>query len=215
MARHAEGVRSAYRPAQEWDRCGGFCHLRAGIYRSATLLPSRRGRSAERPSDAPAVTARLLLEPLLTQRRSTTRSRTPGSSAYRRGPCSLPPQATTAASYLDVVSVAATRSDDLRAAFSNTNSDVEIAAPGVGILSTKRGGYFTLNGTSMATPHVAGAAADIRARMSGESAATARSLLDAAIDDLGLPGRDVEFGFGPLNLCKAAGASCTFTPGEN
>ena len=93
----------------------------------------------------------------------------------------MPPQATTAASYLDVVSMAATRSDDLRAAFSNTNSDVEIAAPAIGILSTKRGGYFTLNGTSMATPHVAGAAADIRARMSGESAATARSLLDTSM----------------------------------
>lgn len=118
------------------------------------------------------------------------------------------------AGYPEVVSVAATDDRDARASFSNANSDVEVAAPGVDVLSTVRGGgYAEFSGTSMATPHASGVAAVIWARNPGATAAQVRNLLGAAVDDLGPAGRDTSFGFGRVNLCKAAGGTCSYTGG--
>jgi subtilisin family serine protease len=102
-----------------------------------------------------------------------------------------------------VVSVAAVGPDDAVASFSNENADVEVAAPGVDILSTRLGGgYLRESGTSMATPHVSGAAALLWGADPGASAATIRARLDAAVDDLGPAGRDPAYGFGVVDVAK-------------
>ena len=115
------------------------------------------------------------------------------------------------AGYANAVSVAATDRNDARASFSNANSDVELSAPGVRVLSTLRtGGYGLMSGTSMATPHAAAVAA-LLSRNSGKTGQALRDALTSSADDLGPSGRDPEFGFGRVNLVQALGGSTAAT----
>lgn len=103
----------------------------------------------------------------------------------------------------DVVSVAAVDDQGVPASFSNANADVELAAPGVDVLSDRAGGgYVTMSGTSMATPHVAAVAALLAGAQPG-SAKALRARLDATARDLLAPGRDPATGFGLVDAAAA------------
>ncbi|HVO31198.1 MAG TPA: S8 family peptidase [bacterium] len=97
----------------------------------------------------------------------------------------------------NVISVAATDRHDRLAPFSNFGAtSVDLAAPGVGIVSTvPHGGYASYDGTSMATPHVSGAAALILSRYPELGVAQVKeALLSSAHPVPALAGRVVSGG---------------------
>lgn len=101
------------------------------------------------------------------------------------------------ASYDSVMSVAALDSNKNLASFSQRNSQVEIAAPGVAVTSTIIGNsYATWNGTSMATPHVSGVAALVWSHFPSCTGEEIRQAMNLTAQDLGSSGRDNSYGYG-------------------
>jgi serine protease len=126
------------------------------------------------------------------------------------------------AAYAESIAVGAlSRNGTTLADFSNTGPQLDLVAPGVDIAqqtinfdnpSDQGTYYYLLSGTSMASPHVAGALA-IAWSLSGSSTGTTATVprskarsdeieaaLYASVVDMGSSGKDQQFGYGRLNL---------------
>jgi Subtilase family/Calx-beta domain len=124
----------------------------------------------------------------------------------------------------NLIAVAASDQNDNRASFSSYGAtSVDLAAPGVGILSTypSASNYATLSGTSMATPHVAGAAALLAAANPQLSAASLKASLLNNVDVLAnwtsdpSTGKRLTLTGGRLNVARAVAnqTACSYASG--
>jgi subtilisin len=105
------------------------------------------------------------------------------------------------AKYSSVIAVGAVDSNNNRASFSSVGGELEVMAPGVSILSTTPGNtYSSFNGTSMASPHVAGAAALIKAKYPSLTNVQIRERLKNTATYLGDP---FYYGNGVIDVEKA------------
>lgn len=105
------------------------------------------------------------------------------------------------AAYGNVIGVAATDQTDSIATFSNYGSWVDVAAPGVNILSTMfNDTYFSWGGTSMSTPTVAGLAALILSKHPEFTQEEVQTIIRSTTDTV----HSQEFiGIGRINAYKA------------
>jgi thermitase len=112
------------------------------------------------------------------------------------------------AAYVNVIAVGATDRNDARASFSSFGTRVDVAAPGVDILSTfprdRRGRdrYAWRSGTSMSAPFVAGLAGLVWTTGWGTSNAAVRDRIEETVDPITT---DQPIG-GRINAARAVGA---------
>ncbi len=117
-------------------------------------------------------------------------------------------QTSLPARYPEVLSVAAIAQNRTLASF-NSVGKIDFTAPGVSIYSTYKKSYATLSGTSMASPHVAGAVALILARPTSDLDADGtitplevEAVLQAISVDLASSGFDSVSGWGLIDLSR-------------
>jgi len=131
-----------------------------------------------------------------------------------------------------VIAVGATQYDESKAPYSNYGASLDLVAPGgnIKVDQNKDGygdgvlqqtfadssqlcsfGYYFFQGTSMASPHVAGVSALLLASGRATGPDEVRNLLQTTADDLGSPGRDNIYGWGLVNAAAALGVTPTPT----
>ncbi len=118
-----------------------------------------------------------------------------------------------------VIAVGATNGLDQKSSFSTSGRHISVAAPGEDIWSSvpralNPNGYDNYSGTSMATPHVTGAAALVLAVHPDFTPAQVKAQLEATATDLGPAGWDELYGAGLINVAKAVGAPAASTYGD-
>jgi serine protease len=129
-----------------------------------------------------------------------------------------------------VIAVGATRYDELRAPYSNYGPGIDVVAPGGDMNVDQNGdgygdgvlqqtfsgqrnnwGYHFFQGTSMATPHVAGVAA-LLVSTGVTSPSEIRNRIQTSAKDLGAAGYDTVYGHGLVNAAAAMGSIPTPPP---
>lgn len=147
-----------------------------------------------------------------------------GRDIAGKGPASLP----------NVITVGASGPDDRRAPFANYGVEVDLAAPGVDVLSLRarrtdvsltagvagykagsqfvgsRARYYRVSGTSFAAPFVAGVASLILSRDPGLDARAVKRMIIQSARDIDTPGVDLETGYGLLDAKAALAADPEF-----
>ena len=119
----------------------------------------------------------------------------------------------TAAATTSVIPVAATTSGNVRASWSSYGPAIALAAPGVGIYTTTRGGgYAAVDGTSFASPVAAATAALLMAARPDLSSGQIEELLYRTAIDLGTAGRDPYYGYGRIDAAAAMRAALSSAP---
>jgi serine protease len=121
--------------------------------------------------------------------------------------------------YAESVAVAALESNKARASYSDGGPQVDVAAPGSNVLSTTNtndSSYGNMSGTSMATPHVAGALAlALSCAPAGTSRTTVLNALYSTAEDLGAAGRDDIYGYGLARVDRLVQNVCSGTGPTN
>lgn len=128
-----------------------------------------------------------------------------GNSAQQGNPTAYP------AACEGFMAVGATNAFDEWATFSSYGPHVSVAAPGAAIMTTwlraasppATRGYATVDGTSLAAPHVAGVAALLWARHPDWTPDQVRARIEQTAVDLGPEGPDPWFGHGRIDLRRA------------